>query len=106
MPLWKTQAVDVEPEIVLVRWRILQTDQGDRHLVGAREDDFTGRVSTAVLEFDVSRLVAVTQSGRIYQLSGAPGYSGDAQYVWENWCVVNRVTSYEDVTSSVYADGS
>jgi hypothetical protein len=26
--------------------------------------------------------------------------------VWENWCVVNGVASYEDVTASLYPDGS
>jgi len=102
MPVRRVAAIHAEPDIVLIRWRVLQTDQGDRHLVGARADDFDGRVSTAVLSLDVSRQVAVTQSGRIYQLSGPPGYSGDGQYVWERWCVVNSVTSYEDVTSSVF----
>ncbi|QIE22861.1 hypothetical protein SBC2_08740 [Caballeronia sp. SBC2] len=106
MPVWQTARVEAEPEIILVRWRVLQTDCGDRHLVGARRDDFNGRVSSAIVELDVSRSVVVTRSGRIYQLEGAPGYNADAQYVWDNWCVVNGVTSYEDVTSSVYPNAS
>jgi hypothetical protein len=53
MKIWSVDGVDGEPEITLVRWRILETDEGDRHLVGAREDDFTGMVSTAITTFDL-----------------------------------------------------
>jgi hypothetical protein len=102
MAMWNVKGVDGEPEIVLVRWRVLETDSGDRHLVGAREDDFTGRVSTAITTFDPSRMVATTQSGRTYQLRGAPGYNADAEYVWERWCRVNGVRISSDVTAAVY----
>jgi hypothetical protein len=102
MTIWNVDGVDGEPEITLVRWRILETDEGDRHLVGAREDDFTGRVSTAITTFDPSRMVAVTRSGRTYQLRGEPGYNADAQYVWERWCAVNSVQKSSDVTAAVY----
>jgi hypothetical protein len=102
MVMWNVEGVSGEPEIVLVRWRILETDSGERHLVGAREDDFTGRVSTAITTFDPSRMMAMTQSGRTYQLRGAPGYNADAQYVWERWCAVNGVQKSNDVTAAVY----
>jgi hypothetical protein len=81
----------------------LETNDGHRHLVGARADDVDGRVSTAVVGLDVSLQVAVTQSGRIYQLSGPPGYSADGQYVWDRWRAVNGVASYEDVTSTAFS---
>lgn len=102
MTIWNVDGIDGEPEITLVRCRILETDEGDRHLVGAREDDFTGRVSTAITTFDPSRMVAVTRSGRTYQLCGEPGYNADAQYVWEQWCAVNSVQASSDVTAAVY----
>jgi hypothetical protein len=101
MTIWNVDGVDGEPEITLVRWRILETDEGDRHLVGAREDDFTGKVSTAITTFDPSRMVPVTRSGRTYQLRGEPGYNADAQYVWEQWCAVNSVAESNDVTAAV-----
>ena len=104
MVMWNVDGVDGEPEIVLVSWRILATDSGDRHLVGAREDDFTGRVSTAITTFDPSRMMATTLSGRKYQLHGAPGYDADAQYVWERWCNVNGVRIFRDVTAAVYEE--
>jgi hypothetical protein len=102
MVMWNVQGVEGEPEIVLVRWRILETESGERHLVGAREDEFTGRVSTAITTFDPLRMMAMTQSGRTYQLRGAPGYNADAQYVWERWCAVNGVQKSNDVTAAVY----
>ena len=79
----------------------METDTGERRLVGTR-DDFTGRVSTAVTTFDPRRMVATTESGRIYQLRGAPGHNADAQYVWEQWCLVNGVLKSSDVTAAAY----
>ena len=104
MTMWKVEGVNGEPEIALIRWRILETESGDRHLVGAREDDFTGRVSTAITSFDPSRMMVTTRSGRTYQLLGAPGYNADAQYVWEQWCVGNGVRKSSDVTAAVYEE--
>jgi hypothetical protein len=63
MTIWNVDGVDGEPEITLVRWRILETDESDQHLVGAREDDFTGRVSTAITTFDPSRMVGSDSLG-------------------------------------------
>lgn len=102
MTMWKVEGIDREPEVVLVRWRVMETESGDRHLVGAREDDFTGRVSTAITTFDSSRMMAVTRSGRTYQLQGAPGFNADAQYVWERWCIVNGVQISNDVSAAFY----
>jgi hypothetical protein len=101
MTVWNVESVNGEPEIVLVRWRVMETGTCERHLVGVR-DDFTGRVSTAITTFDPLRMVATTESGRIYQLRGAPGDNADAQYVWEQWCLVNGVRKFNDVTDTVY----
>jgi hypothetical protein len=101
MTVWNVPSANGEPEIVLVRWRVMETDTGERPLVGAR-DDFTGRVSTAITKFDPLRMVATTESGRIYQLRSAPGHNADAQYVWHRWCLVNGVRKFNDVTNTVY----
>jgi hypothetical protein len=101
MTVWNVESVNGEPEIVLIRWRVMETDTGELHLVGVR-DDFTGRVSAAVTSFDPLRMVATTESGRIYQLRGAPGYNAHAQYVWEQWCLVNGVRKFNDVTATAY----
>lgn len=49
MPMRRVAPIEAEPDIVHIRWRILQTNQGHRHLVGARADNFDGHVSTATL---------------------------------------------------------
>jgi hypothetical protein len=103
MAVWKVASVSGEPEVVLVRWRILETDRGTRHLVGAREDDFTGRVSTAITTFDPSGAMATTSSGRVYQLRGEPAYNADAEYVWQQWCAVNGIRNSRDVTQHLLA---
>lgn len=64
MPIQKVAALDAEPDIVLIRWRVLQMSQSHRHLVGTRADNFDGRVSTAILSLDVSRQVAVRSKER------------------------------------------
>jgi hypothetical protein len=35
-------------------------------------------------------------------LRGAPGHNAEAQYVWEQWCLVNGVRKFNDVTDTVY----
>jgi hypothetical protein len=55
-------------------------------------------------KFDSSRVMATTQSGRTYQLRGAPGYNADAQYVWERWGNENGVRKSSDVTGAVYGE--
>jgi len=103
MPIWTSHSVSAEPEIVLIRWRVLETKNGDRHFVGARADDLTGRVSSTIVQFDAQRRSGVTLSGRIYELSGEPGLNLDADYVWDMWRRANGITQYEDVTGLVIA---
>jgi hypothetical protein len=52
MPIWESPPVDLEPEISLILWRIMQTERGEQHLIGIRTDFPTGRFSTAIAEFD------------------------------------------------------
>jgi hypothetical protein len=106
MSIWQARRVADEPEIVLVEWRIMQTDTGERHFVGVRRDQGTGRVSSAIAEFDTHTRVGVTRSGRKYVLEGAPGADGNADYVWAAWCYINRVGTYRDVTDEMLFPGS
>ena len=101
MAVWNVESFNGDPEIVLLCWRVMETDVGEHHLVGVR-DDFTGRVSTAIKPSDPSRMVATTESGRIYQLRGAPGDNADAQYFWEKWCLLNGVRKSFDVSATAY----
>jgi hypothetical protein len=101
MPIWTIASVTTEPQVTLSRWRILETEEGTRHFVGADARDFTGRVSSAIVVFDPPALRGQTISGRIYQLIGEPSWSSDADYVWSLWCRVNNVPSHNDVTKQL-----
>ncbi|MBU9517615.1 hypothetical protein KTE45_03950 [Burkholderia multivorans] len=106
MPIWKIAAVSDEPGVSLIRWSILETDDGTRHFVGIDERDSTGRVSSQVVTFDRLALRGETQSGRVYQLIGQPGWSSNAEYVWKCWCEVHGVPSYTDVTKQLLVGGT
>ena len=100
MAVWTTKPVSEQPEIILSNWRIFETPEGTRHFVGKNlTGNGTGRVSSAVTVFDKTTMTGVTSSGRVYQLLGDPGFSGDAAYVWGVWCAHNGVYSCNDITS-------
>jgi hypothetical protein len=103
MPIWNIASVNDEPGVSLIQWSILETDDGTRHFVGADQRDSTGRVSSQVVTFDRCTLRGQTQSGRVYQLIGQPGWSSNAEYVWTRWCEINEVKSFSDVTAHLVA---
>ena len=101
MSVWKTVPVDDEPEIILGSWSVRELPDGDRHFVGYNHaHGGEGRVSSKILEFDPESLKGRTRSGRVYQLEqhGA-GINLDAEYVWNQWKIINKVEEYTDVTS-------
>ncbi|MFC4345985.1 hypothetical protein [Cupriavidus numazuensis] len=56
-------------------------------------------MSSAIVSFDADEGVGTTVSGRRYILSGCPGFTDDAEYVWHLWKRVNGVTLAKDVTN-------
>lgn len=104
MPIWTVRSVEGQPSVDLVLWKIFEVDGDTRHFVGADTSDFSGRVSSAVVEFDVSTMRGVTQSGRIYELQGNPGDSEQADYVWNKWCTEFGVSTFHNVTQAVVDD--
>jgi hypothetical protein len=104
MPMWSVASVSAEPELSLSNWQILETQHGSRHFVGSDSRDDTGRVSTAIQQFDPIALRGVTLSGRIYRLVGPRGRSEHGQYIWERWCKVNGITSFTDVTTELLSE--
>lgn len=104
MPIWTTRPVDAQPSLTLVRWRIFQSDRHELHFVGYCAENYEGRVSSAIQNFDPVTQRGVTQSGRVYELFGPSGFDEDAQYVWQLWLRVHNVSSCTDVTDEVAAE--
>lgn len=100
--IWKTPGVAEEPEITVVRWRVLQIIdgplKGQRHVVGFNEIFAEGRVSTAIVSVDFDGRRCFTASGRVYYLHGPSGIDRDAEYVWRWWSAANGVEGI-DVSS-------
>lgn len=105
MVIWLARSIDDVPEVILMRWRIFETEEGERHFVGTRHDRGTGRVSSAIVNIDMSTRVGVTRSGRKYVLDGPPGTDVNGECTWAAWCHVNGVTRYRDVTDDLLMEG-
>jgi hypothetical protein len=78
---------DHQPKAILTSWQVMQGVDGNglrsRHLIGRYE--FEGRVSSALVSFDLVKLDGMTRSGRHYILVGPPGRDDDAQWVWSRY---------------------
>jgi len=104
MPIWRTSPVSKQSSLTLESWKVLELPDGDRHLVGHCVENREGRVSSVVRKIDLSSLRAVTGRGRVYALRGRPGGNLDAEYVWQRWVELNAVSSWTDVTESVWEE--
>ncbi|OIR16839.1 hypothetical protein GALL_26590 [mine drainage metagenome] len=96
--IWGAASVKAEPEKWLEAWQVLRVvktngfeDRFGLHFAGTNKADFNGAVSSKIETFDPVTMRGTTASGRVYQLVGIPGFSGDAQYVLDNWCRFNQV---------------
>lgn len=103
MPIFGVAPIEQEPEETMIFWSVREAkfDQENdisRHLVGYIPRKGTGRVTSAIQEFDRKSMTVKTRSGRIYHLSGSPGFINDAEYVWLHWKSFNGVKEEADVT--------
>ena len=81
----------LQPSVTLIRWQVLETKTGARHLLGRSVQDREGRVSTRVARWDPVTRIAVTQSGRLYTLDGLPARDDDASHVFGMWAPANGI---------------
>jgi hypothetical protein len=102
MTIWKVASVPEQPELVLKRWRAYEVEDL-RFLVGWNATDGEGRVSTYFASFDPAMRRVQTGSGRVYELSGPPGYDGDADYTWTRWQRMHGVSDVRDVTDEIWS---
>lgn len=103
MALWTAPSLDEEPSVILTRWSIYEIEGTTWHFVGYLGARNRGRVSGAIVTFDPITARGKTQSGRLYQLQGAPGQSVEGACAWELWRRINAVQSFVDVTGEVLA---
>ncbi len=104
MNIYLAAPVSEAPICFLEHWSIRRTGEGAMHFVGFNVESCDGRVSTRIMELDVLRRVALTESGRRYVLLGSAGYDSDAEYVWR-WVVSKRgIAGWTDVTAELIPD--
>lgn len=106
MTIWKATPISNTPEINLNSWRIFEVSSElwpkvTRHFVGYNSTNQEGRVSSEIITFDPAEARGVTNSGRVYQLRGRPGLNSDAEYVWNFWKSINKITQVTDVTNEI-----
>lgn len=102
MAIYLHRAGDGPETVRLARWSIREFESGARHFVGHSMEGGDGRVSTAIVELDPVTRVALTASGRRYELIGGPGRCPDAEYVWNRVAdAIGRGESWRDVTDEL-----
>ncbi|MDR6467552.1 hypothetical protein J2777_001245 [Paraburkholderia graminis] len=98
----------VEPDVYLSRWRVFETDDGLKRLVGFDSLE-QGRVSAAVVKFDREAMQALTSDSLTYRLLGEPGFFWSVIDTWEAWFhTVTRGTGgcVKDVTDDMRGKSS
>lgn len=102
--IWTPPPVSVEPRVVLGQWQVIEVEGRGRHFVG--DTGWEGRVSGTILEWDPATRCGRTKTGRIYELRGSPGPSGDARYVRARWLDREGNPAYRDVSGEYCGAGS
>ncbi len=103
-----TTALLSKPHITLTKWSVYETPtHGEdapwtRHLVGYSKEHGAGQTSAALVAVDPARRVALTKSGRLYQLAGSPGHCLAGKLVWQGWKLLSGVQKEKDVTDEVW----
>lgn len=106
--LWKTTPVSEQPSLTLRDWAIFEVEDADgpakasRHFAGYVNENGEGRASSEIVTFDKISRRGVTASGRVYELVGEPGLTGDAQYVWDGWKRINQIVKERDITKEIF----
>lgn len=104
--VWECAPVSERAEIILTDWHVFEVQlpgrpERTRHFAGQNITDHEGRASSAIVTFDPEAGRGVTESGRVYQLQGSTGFTGDGEYTWNRWMRINSVTGVVDVTAEI-----
>lgn len=108
MSLFNIAPITEQPKENIESWSVREVQinsetQRTRHLVGYIAWQYSGRVTSKIMEFDKEKMLVKTASGRIYHLKGEPGSHLDGEYVWDQWTGYNQAKDEIDVTD-LYLD--
>lgn len=107
MPVWSIDSIEDRPDVTLRDWAVFEVplhgvnQPWTRHLAGWSCEDRQGQVCSAVQQLDPRTASCVTESGRVYRLSGRPGLNADAQYAWNRWKRIAGISDQREVTQEI-----
>ncbi len=84
--------VPMQPTVRLFRWLVVAFPDGARHLVGRHDPAHEDRVSTPVKHVEPGKRLAITLSGRRYELVGPPGTRRDGRWIERIWLRARGLT--------------
>ena len=106
--VWRIPENDNSEVTSLARWWIVEViregeDTPSRHLCGCTFHD-EGRVTSAIQSVVIEdrSLIFTTRSGARYKTSGHPGHGRNAEYVWNRWKSINKVSDEKEVTADYW----
>jgi hypothetical protein len=100
MSIYTPKGVAEEPDAVLDRYAVYETEDGEHHFVGYNRITCDGRVSSKIEQWNPDTRTGITRSGRRYKLQEYAGFvHDDAVYVWGIWCQRNGIKTWKDVTN-------
>ena len=99
---WRTPTPAIEPELTLLRWQVVETNDGDWRVIGYCKERSEGRVSTSIEVIEVTQMRVKSASHRQYQLEGPPGCDPDAEAVWRRVKRARMLDETKDHSSQVW----
>lgn len=100
MPRQPARLTAVEPDVLLFRWRMFETDDCLKRLVGydLLDQEF---VTSALVSFNQQDMQAKASDGHTYRLVGKPGWFWDVVDVWD--ASFNSAGAVKDVMERLLA---
>lgn len=104
--IWAIESIEQTPEVMLDSWQCFELQRlgrpgRTRHFTGTNVRERHGQVSSAICAMDPATRRCTTQSGRVYELGTRNGLTGDGEYTWRQWLLINQATAIIDVTDEI-----
>ena len=104
--VWAIESIEQTPELMLDSWQCFELQlpglpSRTRHLAGSNVLNWHGQISSAIVAMDPATRKCTTRSGRVYELGVRNGLTGDGEYTWHQWLLINQACSLVDVTDEI-----